>query len=278
MNSLNSEKPLLHAMAYTFLSASSFCSCCTFYKQQKHLSIGIIPFVLCLITGLLGMWIYSKYRTFFLNFILIQSFKELHWVKTKCFNWYDYIVPAQMVIRKYGTTSNTIIKFFKTIKFLTNIYTLPLVIGDMYLKYELSIDLVIAHMFLPILGLVPCGVIECENLSSSFTIRDKTIIPKYKLQSAKLKFKQYVDSMDFVTFVSTISLSILSCLGNNMFGVFAAIIYALTYFVITEKGQIGNSIPAEPFHVIGMGVFCGLGMKALTTFYSADITTCIINK
>lgn len=164
-----------------------------------------------------------------------------------------------------------VIRAFEYSKFVMNLYVLPILLADFYFKNNFSTELILSHLTLPVLALVP--------KQNRPTIKDRTILSLNKPNYFSKK-RNVTETVDFVMFVTAVSLCIVATLHNSLFGVLASLVYAYLYFLVTDRGHIRikwyTRLPVEPIFITGMAAFCLLAMKSIssvsenTELYSVD--------
>lgn len=162
--------------------------------------------------------------------------------------------------QKLSCLNEKVIKAFEYSKFMMNLYTLPILLTDFYFKNNFSTELIVSHLTLPILALVP--------KQNGPKIKDRTILSLNKHNYFSKK-RNVTETVDFVMFVTAISLSIVATLYNSLFGVLASLVYAYMYFLVTDRGHVRIKwyirLPVEPIFVMGMAMFCLLAMKSISS-------------
>lgn len=141
-----------------------------------------------------------------------------------------------------------------------NLYTLPVLLADFYFKNNISTELIVSHLTLPVLALVP--------QQSARKIKDRTILSLNKPNYFS-KRRNVTETVDFVMFVTAVSLCIVATLYNSLFGVLASLVYAYLYFLVTDCGHVRYKwhirLPVEPIFVVGMAIFCLLAKKSMSS-------------
>lgn len=139
---------------------------------------------------------------------------------------------------KYGrSTSNARIpKFYKPLSLLSSIYTIPLICVDMYLFNFFNFEVAYFHLIYPFVALFHC-------------LRKK---------------KRNCKGIDIVNFMSLTSLSFVSAMSKNYWGLSAAVVHAVANYVIRQSGKILGVNCRELTHVL-MAVFVFLSLRSLVT-------------
>lgn len=189
-------------ISYLLLSASAFwaLSQCDGNFVTEFWCCSNIGFGLICINGFLGLWNCSRATTY------ANAVKN---VKSK---------P----------------NVFSTISFFTYLYSIPLIIFDIYLYYLFSYKVAIIHLLYPLLALVPRIIRKREN----------------------------IQVVDLIMLIHIGSMTTTCAIKQNYYGLGAGVILALSHFFISsERKTLG--ITARTLQNYLMCVFVVLSFKAL---------------